>query len=48
MDDDDVGSNDNCSYLTSEEDHHQTTIYPKCSCGCAHCGEFQGYCPVRD
>lgn len=37
-----------CPYLTSEEDHWQTTIYPKCSCGYRYYSEYGGYCPVRD
>lgn len=37
-----------CPYLTSEEDHHKTTIYPKCSCGRKYCDKYKGYCPVRD
>jgi hypothetical protein len=37
-----------CPYLTTEEDHWQTTSYPKCSCGCRHCNEYNGYCPIKD
>lgn len=37
-----------CPYLTSGEDYHKTTIFPKCGCNCQHCSEYSGYCPVRD
>ena len=37
-----------CPHLTSEEDHNQTTIYPKCDCECSYCSEFKGWCPIRD
>lgn len=37
-----------CAGLISEEDYHQTTVYPACGCNSKYCGTFKGYCPVRD
>lgn len=37
-----------CPCLTSGEDYHQTTIFPKCGGNYKYCKTYKGYCPVRD